>query len=1236
MRNQDSQLPEEASEELWGHDTDPDGPGSSFLDRYTGHSVIRLSAGMKVGNFKLIQALGNGAAGFVWEAENETLQSRVALKILCRPSPLAYRGLKQFQLEARAASQTQHEGIVRIYEVGQIEGIYYIAQELVNDGRTFDAVIKEAKNTPEKFNDYYRFVAEFFSRCAIALGSSHDNGIIHRDVKPSNILVTPNLKPKIADFGLALLTGSAAGTHATQTMGFRGTACYSSPEQARGLGKVDCRADIFSLGVTLYEALTFIRPFERKTREEQLEAVRSYFPLEPKKIIPRIPWELSVICMKCMEKSPGRRYQSMEDLANDLQRYLDQMPIKAKPPGRLYRAKKWTLRHPVLSTTFTAVAVVIVVLSYLSLELFRWQSRAEVFSTLQKLEAAVQPIDELWPLHPSLADQCEDTLRTVEELLSRKYIQREYLQEILSQMSPNTALDRYLFDGINSLAGTLDDYENPKTGLLDGVSLEHGWGLRRRIDKIQRLNDQTLQSPEASRRWRKAIQAISESSCYRGLKLEPQFGMLPLGENSDSGLWEFVHLLTGNEPRWNPDTGQLEIDGDSGLVFVLMPGGDFEMGGQDAELRRFDLQPDSLKETPHFVHVSPFFLSKYEMTRAQWKRVTGEDPSPPPAEGKGTESFATLPVSQISWKDCQQVLGRLDLSLPTEAQWEYAAKASTPWLWWSGQEPSSLYGSANLGSWSNPLWPGDERGEPGEQNDGFDLAAPVHSFKPNPFGLFNVLGNVRELCQDDLVPYYLPVKAGTAERAPLGRIFRVVRGGGFADSIYDARSSSRDGIEPFQRNHWIGVRPARIIQGENKDQSGWNQILNSQWITASVSDQYQPQTSVAMDEGTLIVGIPIRKTGIDTGSNHHETASERGEQESSGMVLILEKVGGLWMEVAKIEPPENAPYRLGFGASVSISGNTLIVGCHHEAHSENPPGAAFIFEREGGDWVLDELIPGPEEERPNYFGQAVRVSGDFALVGAMGSSRIQQNGGAVFVYRRVKDRWEIMDVWAPKDSFPDQFFGKAVAISGTFAAVGSSPPSGVRSSVHLYEFSSGRWSLMGILNNPTGVGNRFGNSVDLEGNTLVVGSCLDSEAALFSGAAFVYGRANDQWIWKQKLTASDQIGKDHFGQSVAISGNQILIGAHWKGAPKAKSGAAYLFQLRNGRWIEKSQLLARNANTGDGFGFFVDLNGATAVVGQAQWPWNQNAGSAKALVFDLENNKPRSSGFVNASGRKRE
>lgn len=323
------------------------------LKAATGEDGLALVEGRQIDDYQLIRELGRGGMGAVWEAQQLSLKRPVALKLLRPQFSFSPSVRKRFQREAEAGGRLRHENIVQTFGVGRTDGVHWIAQELVPGGFTLADELNEQRHFEDLPDDWYRNMAKRFASLADALQVAHDAGVVHRDLKPGNILMAQDGRPKVADFGLAQVQEDYS---LSQTGEFLGTPYYMSPEQAEPSNKpVDGRSDIFSLGSTLYEVLTLSRAFGGDTSQQVFHKILNEEPRDPCRVRSRVPRDLAVICTKCLEKSPSRRYASMGDLAADLRRHLNHQPILAHPPSLSSRGKKWIRRNPAITSVTSIV-----------------------------------------------------------------------------------------------------------------------------------------------------------------------------------------------------------------------------------------------------------------------------------------------------------------------------------------------------------------------------------------------------------------------------------------------------------------------------------------------------------------------------------------------------------------------------------------------------------------------------------------------------------------------------------------------------------------------------------------------------------------------------------------------------------------------------------------------------------------------------------------------------------------
>lgn len=823
------------------------------------HDVFDGQEINSLGDFRIIKEIGNGAMGVVYEAEQISLNRKVALKVL--PAHLSFSdgAIRKFEREAEAAGRQSHPGIVSIYAVGEHKGVHYIAQELVGDGSTLNDYLHRFRHDEKQPPGYFRETAKIIFEVADALQHAHDAGVIHRDIKPSNILMMNNNRPKVTDFGLAKVEDALV---LSRTGDFAGTPYYMSPEQAmaRRMG-IDNRTDIYSLGVTLYEMLTLKCPFEGDTSYEVFKKIVYIDPLDPYKENPKVPSDLSTICLKSMEKLPEKRYQSMRELSEDLKRFLLGDVILAKPAGWGTRLWKYVKRYPAASfaasVAFLAIAILIgyVIWSYPQLKAAKDKAEKLQRIAIEERDKALVAEDEadkqrdlserryeqlrqfsdrelvyrlneddlkIWPACPETSQGIENWIVRAEDVVNRLEIHERSLYSV--RRDATKTKDGFVYydndtqakhDMLSILVTDLTALSGTEKGLLQS--------MRNRFRTLKAIEHESIHGHRES--WNNTIESIADiEKCpqYNGLIIKPQIGLIPIGQDDTSGLWEFSHLQTG-EITERDLNGKLKPSEETGIVFVLIPGGSFEMGAfkPSSEHPKGSHGVDPLayitEQPVHTVTVEPFFLSKYEMTQGQWLRITGKNPSEyKPGKDRGNKkSTLRNPVELVNWLDCAELMRRLCFRLPTESEWEYAARAGTTSFWWTGKDKKTLNKHVNLldlyAIRNEDLddWKGFEEDW---LDDGYLVHAPVGSYLPNQFGLHDIGGNVWEWCQDgDARDYSNTPVDGSAYQAK-GAKYRIYRGGGWRSSARWCRPSNRNRGHAGNCNERLGLRPARSLK----------------------------------------------------------------------------------------------------------------------------------------------------------------------------------------------------------------------------------------------------------------------------------------------------------------------------------------------------------------------------------------------------------------------------------------
>jgi hypothetical protein len=305
-----------------------------------------------VPGYEILGELGRGGMGVVYRATQLALKRPVALKMILVGAHAGAEDLARFRSEAEAVARLQHPGIVQIYEVGEHDSLPYFSLEVV-EGGSLEKRLLAGPLAPRQAADLVRSLA-------VAVQAAHQRGIVHRDLKPANVLLTEDGIPKITDFGLAKRLDVEAGR--TRTGAVMGTPSYMAPEQASGRRRqIGPAADVYALGAILYELLTGRPPFQGATPLDTLLEVLEKEPPAVRLLRPQTPRALEVICLKCLAKEPAGRYARAQDLADDLGRFLNDEPIKARPAGIWQRASRWVRQHPGLALAYGLAGFALVV-----------------------------------------------------------------------------------------------------------------------------------------------------------------------------------------------------------------------------------------------------------------------------------------------------------------------------------------------------------------------------------------------------------------------------------------------------------------------------------------------------------------------------------------------------------------------------------------------------------------------------------------------------------------------------------------------------------------------------------------------------------------------------------------------------------------------------------------------------------------------------------------------------------
>ncbi len=859
----------------------------------------------QVGNYAPIRELGRGGMGVVYEAVHVRTERKAALKVLITPRGSASDvAIARFHVEARAAGRLKHPNIVEVLDQDEDPetGQQFLAMALVEGETLWDKVRRDGAL------DEARGV-EIFIELADALIHAHAARVLHRDLKPQNVILDKlkGGRPMITDFGLAKLQGEDLNlTQDGPTL--IGTPGFMPPEQAGTGIPIDHRADIYSVAATLYFALTGVPPFKAPSLPAVLNLVVHEAPKAPSLLVPGFSHDLETILLKCLLKRPDDRYSSATELKEDLLRFQAAEAIEARRLPPLVRLVRWAQQNVFAAAALSVTAVALV--------------GAMAFAVIVARRHD-EGITEVTKLQEDVKEQREQVEEKHEEIAKREEVVAAKIEEI-ERLPPTLEIQAPADSGESGSGSTVTGKravdvrlwvpdDDLATLTLNGLPVppaeskgyfETSWNLDQEgknaaeivaTDKNGNRTESTLivvrdttppefgvtltnvlehkKDPDAIAAVRVAITLSSteeqpasvsvaavhsESGSRDVAVVQTSEGAWEATVDLDLGVNRLAVRLTdaaGNTsaprerivervPRrvlrgawWKLTAAQrayaLEADlpvitdGGLGITFVLIPPGNFLMGSPKDEVG------NTSDEDQHPVELSRgYYLSATEITNAQFRKIFEGDPSfdghtPAPARGKYTyprsrrdEAWETpidsdlLPVVQVTWDQAEdfcrrlgQKMGTTRYRLPSEAEWEYACRAGSQGRWFWGDDPKLAAQYANVA--------GDQArdmlnlGVPQERglswfpiDDGeFPLVAPVRSFDPNPFGLFDMIGNASEWCADFLAEYRLQrddtgqVRKALNPKGPAtkARGARVYRGGSWQSRLARTRAAKRTG-----------------------------------------------------------------------------------------------------------------------------------------------------------------------------------------------------------------------------------------------------------------------------------------------------------------------------------------------------------------------------------------------------------------------------------------------------------
>jgi len=785
---------------------------------YSNYNIEFYLKNILADKYQILEEIGKGGMSIVYKAIQKNLERVVALKVLSEMMVEDNELLEMFHYEARAIAQLSHPNIIIIYDDGDINGIHYISMKYIDGGSLRDKICLKGKLS-------YKEAKNILLPIMDALEYAHNKGVIHGDIKSSNILIDSNDVPVLTDFGIALKVGESANER-----NIYGTPEYMSPEQARG-GVIDKRSDIYSIGVLLYETLTGRLPFIGNTLEETIRKIVDEKPINPRKINEDIPEYVEYVIMKCLEKNPEERFNNVSELKEALLgSYESRTIFKYNNTDKEKRKRKRPFK---LVSAFTVLIIIsaIVYNSYKSNTIEFNNIKNKIYNVIYRKKKANKVVVKKLTFSDSV-------------LLARDYMSKGMTLVPLNNCAYSILIRLRKSHPMNQ--AVKDMLDEIKKGFLNRInSLIEKEKYKLANDIIQEGLVYFPKDREIMKKWEvmrvhpyyvKALRELKEGNLYDAIKsVDSSYAITrdyekinQLAEQIGEKYYEYalrcydtkdyrkcikycniyIKYLGNNDKilslrrkaqnKLNEMKREQEKERYLNMIeWVYIKGGSYDMGDV------FNMGIP-IENPPINVTVSDFYISKYEITYNQFRSFIDDTKYITDAERVGGNNWRSpgfnvqnenYPVVYVSWNDavefCRWLSSKTgeNIRLPYEKEWEYAARGGGMLYRWSGTSNDAYvmyYG------WY------------AQNSDG--RIHVVGRKTCNQLGIYDMSGNVMEWCYDEFRSYDGSQISGYDDN------YKVVRGGAWNSLLNEIRTTARKRIRKDTATNYLGFRVCKDIE----------------------------------------------------------------------------------------------------------------------------------------------------------------------------------------------------------------------------------------------------------------------------------------------------------------------------------------------------------------------------------------------------------------------------------------